>query len=136
MSSGCICTKRTKRWTEDGHCDACGLDLSESQIQTAVRLVLCANTDFVLWRNNIGVATYRDDDGIVSRVEYGIGNPGGADLIGSWRGRFAAIETKTARGRQSDAQRVFESVVKAKGGIYEIVRSEKQARDLLTRLMA
>ncbi len=134
--TGCICTKRTKQWA-DGRCVTCDRDLSESQIQNAVRLILCANTDFVLWRNNIGTAIYRDDDGAVaSRVEYGIGNPGGADLIGIWRGLFAAVETKTPKGRQSEAQRAFQALVERKGGIYALVRSEAEATELLARLSA
>lgn len=135
MSNGCICTKRTKNWTDDGECRTCGRMLSESQIQNAVRLILCANTDFVLWRNNIGTALYRDStDAVVSRVEYGIGNPGGADLIGIWRGRFAAIETKTPVGRQSREQKMFQTLVELKGGLYRVVRSESEARKLLTDL--
>jgi hypothetical protein len=133
--TGCICTKRTKNWTDDGRCLTCNLPLSESQIQNAVRLVLCANTDFVLWRNNIGTAIYRDKDGnVASRVEYGIGNPGGADLIGSWRGRFAAIETKSEQGRQTPEQKIFQKLVESKGGLYAIVRSGAQARKLLSVL--
>lgn len=135
--SGCICTKRTKRWTDDGHCETCDRPLSESQIQKAVWLILCANTDVILWRNNIGTAIYRDDDGSVARsVHYGIGNPGGADLIGMFRGRWIEVETKTPRGRQSEAQRIRQQLVERNGGIYAIVRSESEATELLRRLTA
>lgn len=72
-----------------------------------------------------------------TKVVYGVGNPGGADLIGGWRGRFLAVETKAKRGRQSPEQRHFQQIVEGTiGGIYAMVRSERDARDLLAQLMA
>ena len=72
-----------------------------------------------------------------AKVVYGVGNPGGADLIGGFRGRFLAVETKTRRGRQSPEQREWQQVVERDlGGVYAMVRSERDARELLARLMA
>lgn len=165
-AQGCICTAgRFQRWDDDGHCASCNRDLSESQIQNRVRMVLCSGTGVVLWRNNIGVATYHDRrlerviavarmlvDGHcnidalrialeaphkeAAKVVYGVGNPGGADLIGGFRGRFLAVETKTRRGRQSPEQREWQQVVERDlGGVYAMVRSERDARELLARIM-
>ena len=98
---------------------------------TVVRLVLQANTGGVWWRNNIGVAVM---DG--HRIAYGLGNPGGADLVGLFLGRFVAVEIKTPRGRQSPEQAEWQRLVEAKGGIYAIVRSESEATELLRKLSA
>jgi len=138
-STGCICSAaRFQRWDDDGHCATCNRDLSESQIQRRVMGILCAGTGVVLWRNNIGTAVYRDDNGSVARtVVYGVGNPGGADLIGGFRGRFLAVETKARRGRQSEDQKQFQEIVeRVIGGVYAMVRSEREARELLERLLA
>lgn len=136
--TGCICSERLQQWDEDGHCHTCKRDLRESQIQSRICHILTAGTGVVLWRNNIGTATYYDDnDKIASKVVYGVGNPGGADLIGGYRGRFLAIETKAKRGVQSKQQRDFQHVVEnVIGGIYAIVRSQEQAKTFLAKLMA
>lgn len=104
--------------------------MTEAQIQDAVRLVLGADPDGVWWRNNIGTAILTGG----ARVKYGIGNPGGADLIGMFRGRFVAVEIKTPTGRQTTDQRRFQALVESKGGLYVIVSSADDARSLLTLL--
>jgi len=92
-------------------------------------------------RNNIGA--YRDDQGRV--IRYGVGNPGGSDLIG-WTpvlithemvggmlGVFTAIEVKAPRGRPTEAQLNFLRQVQLGGGIAGIARSTQDALALLTR---
>lgn len=91
-----------------------------------------------LLRNNsgsayMGDATYLKDGSVLIRnprhVKFGVGNPGGADLIG-WMpytvrpsdvGRqlalFTAVETKQPGGRVSPEQRQFLSAVEAAGGV-------------------
>lgn len=101
----------------------------ESQLQDRVRLILGADPAGVWWRNNTGVAEIRGH-----RVRYGVGNPGGADLIGLFRGVFVAVEIKTPTGRQSPDQIKWQRLVESKGGLYVIVRSEQDARDLLADL--
>lgn len=94
----------------------------------------------VMHRNNIGA--YRDDQGRV--IRYGVGNPGGSDLIG-WTpvlithemvggmlGVFTAIEVKTPRGRPTEAQLNFIRQVQLGGGIAGIARSTEDALALLT----
>jgi hypothetical protein len=97
--------------------------LKESQIQIDVRLALGAEPDLVLWRNNIGVGEVRG-----SKIRFGVGGPGGADLIGLFRGRFVAIEIKTTVGRQTEEQQRFQQLVERKGGIYVVLRSADEAR--------
>lgn len=78
-----------------------------------------------LLRNNVGQMT--DQQGNV--VRYGVGGPGGADLIGPTTivitpemvGRevavFTAVEVKAQGRKPTDAQRAFLAMVKARGGI-------------------
>jgi ribosomal protein L36 len=103
--------------------------MTEAMLMEQIRLAL-NDPDGVWFRNNVGVATLAGG----GRLRYGVGNPGGADLIGLFRGRFAAIEIKTPEGRQSQEQRMFQQLVERKGGIYVICRSADDARALLARL--
>lgn len=92
----------------------------ESGIQVDIRLALGRIDGLVLWRNNCGYDDAR-------RVRYGVGNPGGADLIGMYNGRFVAIEIKTPIGKQTEEQRMFQRLVESKGGIYVVLRSVDEA---------
>ncbi len=103
--------------------------MRESDIQAEVRLALGADPDLVLFRNNIGVGEVRG-----TKIRFGVGGPGGADLIGLYRGQFVAIEVKTPIARQSDEQKTFEQLVRRKGGIYVVLRSADDARAWLARL--
>ncbi len=97
--------------------------MTESALQDQIRLALSPTPGLVLWRNNIGVAEMRG-----YKVRFGVGGPGGADLIGIYRSRFIAIEIKTPTGRQSPDQRTFQNLVESKGGEYVILRSVDDAR--------
>lgn len=103
--------------------------LRESQIQDAVRLVLGAEPDAVWWRNNIGRAQLHGHT-----IAFGVGGPGGADLLGVFRGIFTAVEIKSADGRQTEEQRRFEQLVRRKGGIYVVLRSADDAHAWLAEL--
>lgn len=100
--------------------------MTESQLQDAIRLALGRMPDLVAWRNNIGHAVMHGH-----RVTFGVGGPGGADLIGMLGGRFLAIEVKSPTGRQSAEQRLFEGLVKSKGGIYLMPHSVDEALELV-----
>lgn len=106
--------------------------MSESHIQDAIRLELGKRPDLiVVWRNNIGHAIMRHG----GRVAFGVGGPGGADLLGlDHTGRFIAIEVKTPVGRQSPEQRRFQDLVSKLGGVYLIMRSVDDARAFLQTL--
>lgn len=106
--------------------------MTESQLQDAVRLELGKCREAVFWRNNCGVAEMRGG----FKVRFGVGSPGGSDLIGVFRGRAIFVEIKTPTGRQSPEQKTFEQLVRGKGGIYAIVRSVDEARALLEQLSA
>lgn len=106
--------------------------MNESQIQDAIRLELGRRPDLlVVWRNNIGHAVMRHGH----RVTFGVGGPGGADLLGlDHRGRFLAFEIKTPIGRQSKEQLQFQQLVTRLGGLYLVMRSVDDARTFLNSL--
>lgn len=76
-------------------------------------------------------------------IRYGVGNPGGSDLIGlhtvtvtpDMVGQrlavFTAIEVKTPVGRVSEQQQRFIAMVKGLGGIAGVARSVEDAAKLL-----
>lgn len=97
--------------------------MTESQLQDRIRLALGNVPGLVLWRNNCGTAEIRGYP-----VKFGVANPGGADLIGIWNGRFVAVEIKTPTGRVSPDQIRFAELVRSKGGEYVILRSVDEAR--------
>ena len=70
------------------------------------------------WRNNTG--SYRTTEGRFIRY----GHVGSADILGILPdGRFLAIECKTATGKQSKPQQVFQRMIETNGGIYIMARS-------------
>lgn len=95
----------------------------ESHLQDAIRLALGRDPQIAFFRNNIGHAVMAHG----GRVTFGVGGPGGSDLIGMILGRFAALEVKTPTGRQSPEQRQFQALVESKGGIYLLARSVEDA---------
>jgi hypothetical protein len=74
--------------------------MTESEILREVLIAVTALPGAMFERINTGVFRTMDGCRIVK-----CGNPGGPDVRGTYRGRPVAIETKTKRGQQSDAQR-------------------------------
>ena len=103
--------------------------MTEGALMVKVQLILGADPACAFWRNNVGLAT--TDRG--TKIRFGL-FPGSADLIGVFRGRFVGVEIKTEDGRQSPEQRTWQSCLESKQGIYAIVRSEDDARELLAEL--
>lgn len=116
--------------------EECGVSqaLLESEIQALIRAELGNPKRYpglALWPNVCGV--FRDEhSGTLRRV--GVGNPGGADLIGIYHGRFIGIEVKTPTGRQSDEQKAFEAGVTRLGGAYCLARSVDDAVQFIRKL--
>lgn len=110
--------------------------MSEAEIQAAIRKELGDTRKYpglALWPNVCGVFL---DEHSGTKRRVGIGNPGGADLIGIYRGRFVCIEVKTPIGRQSDAQKLFQAGIERLGGAYCLARSVEDAVAFVGRLDA
>ena len=101
---------------------------TESDLLRALML-RCSKLGAKIWRNNIG--TLRDERG--SYVTYGLGNPGGSDLIGyvpvtitadmvgTTIAQFIALEVKGVNGRVTDEQRHFVRVARESGALAGVV---------------
>jgi len=112
---------------------------SEQAIQQSIILAHSKGPTRLL-RNNCGQCQTKD--GRV--IRYGVGNPGGSDLIGfhtvtitpDMVGRqvavFTALEVKTPTGRATEQQQRFLAMVEAHGGIAGIARSVADAGAFLT----
>lgn len=83
----------------------------------------------IFWRQNCG--TFRTMDG--RRVVRATSVSGAADIMGAYRSRPVAIETKTAIGTLEATQKRFRTNWERAGGIYIVARSPE---DALTALEA
>lgn len=100
-----------------------------------------------LFRNNVGMAVYKNENGDTRTVKYGL-CVGSSDTIG-WEtititkemvGKevavFLAIETKVKeKDKGKPAQRNFINAVISAGGIAGIARTVDEARDLISRCL-
>ena len=76
-------------------------------------------------------------------MQFGVGNPGGSDLIGYRRvtvtpemagqelAVFVAVEVKTPKGRVKAEQQQFVDHIRGAGGIAGIARSVDEAKNIL-----
>lgn len=82
----------------------------------------------IMWRNNVG----RLKDATGRMVSYGVCNPGGADLIGIYKGRFVAIEVKRPGKKTTEEQESFLEAIRRNGGIAGVCYSPEDVKKLLT----
>ena len=119
--------------------------MKESQLQKQVRLAL-SRAGALMFRNNCGNAEYWNEHSAdVDRVAYGVGGPGGSDLIGmvlmpSGMGRPVAIELKAPGARTKPAraalQEQFRALWRSGGGFACVVRSVDEALAAVARCKA
>ncbi len=96
------------------------------------KIMLClSGPQAVVFRNNVGAA--KTSTG--GFVRFGVGGPGGSDIIGiksvriaeddvgKVMGLFYAVEVKTLNGSLTEKQRKFLRMVEQKGGVAEVYRS-------------
>jgi hypothetical protein len=113
--------------------------LNEATLMRRIMLAVAKTT--VLFRNQSGA--YKAGE---QWIRYGLGNPGGSDLIG-WTsievtpdmvGKkvaiLTALEVKTATGRATKEQEAFISAVQRAGGLAGIVRSEEDAAKVVANI--
>lgn len=103
--------------------------MKESNVQKLVRLA-ASSVGCVLHRNNTGAYTTSDGQ----FIKYGVGGPGGSDLIG-WThdGIFVAIETKARKKsrKATELQLNFIEQVKKSGGRAGVARSADDALKII-----
>jgi len=102
-------------------------------------MIRCSRDIARLFRNNVG--QYRDKAG--NWIRYGLGNPGGSDLIG-WRqviitpehigmtiAQFLAIEVKQPNKEATDDQAKFGRMIINAGGIFGVAHSPEEAEAII-----
>jgi len=99
--------------------------MKEHSLQSALLRTLGRDRRLRIWRQNTGVARYRD-----RVVRFGL--PGQADLSGiTDRGVRVEIEVKSPNGRLSKQQEAFGRMIQTMGGIYIVARSVQQTLEEL-----
>jgi hypothetical protein len=106
----------------------------ESAIVRAILDYLRLDGRVLAWRQNTGAAKLVGKGGRVRPVRFS--QPGAADIQGVItrgpnRGRFIALEVKRPGGVADPHQLAWGAAIEKAGGIYEVVRSVEQVRDVL-----
>lgn len=92
-------------------------------ITQPVLVAITALPGAIFWRQNQG--TFRTMDG--RRVVSATSITGVADIMGAYRSRPVAIETKTKTGPMRKTQKTFRENWEKAGGIYIVARSPDEA---------
>lgn len=101
-------------------------DLTESPVLREVLIGVSALEGTCIWRHNTGRLQNRNG----RWVSFGL--VGSADIIGAFRGRAIAIETKRPKGGVfSEAQLSFARAFTRAGGLYVPATSLQEALDAL-----
>lgn len=105
--------------------------MANPETEAQHKILLALSGSAVLFRNNVGAL--KADDGRF--VRFGVGGPGGSDLIG-WRtvggvAVFSAIEVKGRDGRLSPQQAHFLDAVRMAGGFAGMARDEAEAKRII-----
>lgn len=103
---------------------------NETELMNEIRATLNRMPGVRLFRNNCGTAFRQGGGAIVYGLAIGSG-----DLIGLVRGRFVSLEIKTAHGRVTDDQLRWRDTINALGGVAAIVRSVKQAVEVVEGIL-
>lgn len=106
--------------------------LSEKKIQSAILNYFGMLRDAYVWRNNSGAATQTNKSGKSYFMRFGL--KGSADIIGCYKGRFIAIEVKSAKGKTSEEQDKFIAEINRCGGYAIVARSLDDAQALIAKI--
>lgn len=103
--------------------------MSETEILQNILLTLGARPDLCrIWRNNTGALP--DKNGRM--IKFGI--PGSPDILGILTtGQWLGIEVKAEKGRQSEQQKRFQTMIERFNGVYILARSVQEAIDGVTK---
>lgn len=88
-----------------------------------VLIAVTAVPGAIFWRQNSG--TFRTMDG--KRVVKATSINGSGDIMGAYRARPVAIETKTVTGGLRKTQKIFREMWERAGGVYIVARSPDEA---------
>lgn len=94
--------------------------MTEAEIQREILALFGSLPGVLCERMNTGAAAVGD-----RLIRFGL--PGAPDIRLTVGGRSAAIEVKSATGRQSEAQKRWQRAFEAAGGVYVLARSTQDA---------
>lgn len=83
---------------------------------------------YCFWRQNSG-AMPTSNDGYCTRF-ISFGTPGAPDIFLVKGGKIYGLEVKTPKGKQNDNQIAFQDRFEEAGGIYKVVRSLDDVREM------
>lgn len=98
-------------------------------VTVPVLIAITALPGACFWRQNAGVFLTLDGKRHVKVSAYGIG-----DIMGGYRGRGVAIETKTRTGKLLATQIRFRDAWVKTGNVYIVARSPREAMEQLAVL--
>jgi len=116
--------------------------MSETPIMRDIMVAL-SKAGARTFRNNVGVAKFKGDDGKPRYVRYGLCNGSSdvigltpivitPDMVGKTVAVFTAVEVKRPKNkREQEDQQNFVAMVRGRGGIAGFARSVEQALDLI-----
>lgn len=104
----------------------------ETDIQTAILRYLSYKKDIFFYRcNNIPpVNKFADGRMTFRKMPFGSIN-GVPDIVVIKDGKYIGLEVKTKKGRQSKYQKEFQEKLEKAGGLYYIVRSLEDAKNII-----
>lgn len=100
-----------------------------SDVTQPVLIAVTALAGAMFWRQSSGVFRTLDGKRVVKVSAVGVG-----DIIGAFRGRPVAIETKTLSGTLRATQVRFSDAWRRAGGVYIVARCPEDAVEALGRL--
>lgn len=100
-----------------------------ADVTIPVLIAVSALSGAVFWRQNTGVFLTLDGKRHVKVSAYGV-----ADILGGYRSRGVAIETKTRTGKLRTTQIRFRDAWTKTGNVYIIARSPEEALEQLAFL--
>ena len=106
--------------------------MKEAPIQTAIEVYLRSQENqgnLVYIKNNSGAIPIKVKGKGNRYVRFG--KKGSSDFLVFKKGRTLFLEVKTETGKQSANQKFFQSIVEAQSFRYEIVRSRKEAKNIV-----
>ena len=102
--------------------------MSGTDLNTLILIEITRRAGAMFWRENSGMLRAPKSERRIM-----VGTPGIGDIMGVYRGRAIAIETKV-RDKQLKTQSDFQTAFELAGGLYAICRSVKDAVDALDKL--
>ena len=84
------------------------------------------------WLHTRGILAYRQNTGTawINGQPVSFGYPGAGDITGILPdGRRLEVECKSLTGKQSEKQKKFQAKIKSNGGVYLLVRSQRDLEE-------